>query len=52
MSTVSLSPTTYRWLQRKAQEHVQTPDQIADALPEEYGWAYVREHLGEEGYHR
>ena len=37
MSTVTLSPTTYQWLQRKAQEHAQTPDQVADAL--------LRQHL-------
>jgi uncharacterized protein (DUF433 family) len=37
MSTVTLSPTTYRWLQRKAQEHAQIPDQVADAL--------LRQHL-------
>ena len=37
MSTITLSPTTYRWLQRKAQEHAQTPDQIADTL--------LRQHL-------
>jgi uncharacterized protein (DUF433 family) len=37
MSTVTLSPTTYRWLQRKAQEHAQTPDQVADVL--------LRQHL-------
>lgn len=27
-----LSKTTYQWLQRKAQESVQTPDQVADEL--------------------
>jgi uncharacterized protein (DUF433 family) len=32
MSTVEVSPTTYKWLQRKAQESAQTPDQVADAL--------------------
>jgi uncharacterized protein (DUF433 family) len=32
MSTVMVSPTTYQWLQRKAQESAQTPDQVADEL--------------------
>lgn len=32
MSTVTLSPTTYQWLQRKAQESARTPDQVADEL--------------------
>jgi uncharacterized protein (DUF433 family) len=32
MSTVQLSPITYEWLQRKARESAQTPDQVADAL--------------------
>jgi uncharacterized protein (DUF433 family) len=32
MSTVKLSPTTYQWLQRKAQESARTPDQVADSL--------------------
>jgi uncharacterized protein (DUF433 family) len=38
MSTVELSPTTYQWLQRKARESAQTPDQVAEAL--------LRQHLG------
>ena len=37
MRTVEVSPTTYQWLQRKAQESAQTPDQVADAL--------LRQHL-------
>jgi len=32
MSTVTLSETTYQWLQRKAEESARTPDQIADEL--------------------
>ena len=32
MSTVTLSPTTYQWLQRKAQESAKSPDQVADEL--------------------
>jgi uncharacterized protein (DUF433 family) len=32
MSTVTLSETTYQWLQRKAEENAQTPDQVADKL--------------------
>ncbi|MFQ5856227.1 MAG: DUF433 domain-containing protein [Anaerolineae bacterium] len=32
MSTVTLSKTTYQWLQRKAQESARTPDQVADEL--------------------
>ncbi len=32
MSTVELSEKTYQWLQRKAQESDQTPDQVADEL--------------------
>jgi uncharacterized protein (DUF433 family) len=32
MRTVEVSPTTYKWLQYKAQESAQTPDQVADAL--------------------
>lgn len=32
MTTVTLSPTTYQWLQRKAQESARTPDQVADEL--------------------
>jgi len=32
MSTVTLSETTYNWLQRKAQESARTPDQVADEL--------------------
>ena len=32
MSTVRVSPTTYQWLQRKADESAQTPDQVADEL--------------------
>ena len=32
MSTVTLSETTYQWLQRRAQESAQTPDQVADEL--------------------
>ena len=32
MRTVEVSPTTYQWLQRKAQESAQTPDQVADAV--------------------
>ena len=32
MSTVTLSQTTYEWLERKAQESAQTPDQVADEL--------------------
>ena len=32
MSTVTLSETTYHWLQRKAEESARTPDQIADEL--------------------
>src|SRR5712691_10014821 len=37
MSTVELSPTTYQWLQRQAQESGRTPDQVADVL--------LRQHL-------
>jgi hypothetical protein len=37
MSTVKFSPTTYQWLQRKARESAQTPDQVADVL--------LRQHL-------
>jgi uncharacterized protein (DUF433 family) len=29
---VTVSPTTYQWLQRKASENAQTPDQVADEL--------------------
>jgi uncharacterized protein (DUF433 family) len=36
MSTIKLSPTTYQWLQRKAQENAQTPDQVAEALLRQY----------------
>jgi uncharacterized protein (DUF433 family) len=32
MSTVTLSETTYQWLQRKAEESARTPDQVADEL--------------------
>jgi uncharacterized protein (DUF433 family) len=32
MSTVKLSPTTYQWLQHKAQESSQSPDELADEL--------------------
>jgi len=32
MSTVKLSPTTYDWLRRKAQESAKSPDQVADEL--------------------
>lgn len=32
MNTATLSPTTYQWLRRKAQERVQTPDQVADEM--------------------
>jgi hypothetical protein len=32
MSTVTLSPTTYQWLQRKTEESTWTPDQVADEL--------------------
>lgn len=32
MSTVTLSPTTYHWLQQKAQESAKSPDQVADEL--------------------
>lgn len=32
MSVVTISPTTYQWLQRKASESAQTPDQVADEL--------------------
>jgi len=32
MSTVTLSETTYQWLQHKAQESARTPDQVADEL--------------------
>jgi uncharacterized protein (DUF433 family) len=32
MSTVTLSETTYQWLQRKAEESARTPGQIADEL--------------------
>ncbi len=32
MSTVTLSKTTYQWLQHKAQESARTPDQVADEL--------------------
>lgn len=32
MSTVTLSETTYQWLQRRAQESARTPDQIAEEL--------------------
>ena len=32
MSTITLSPTTYEWLQAKARESARTPDQIADEL--------------------
>jgi uncharacterized protein (DUF433 family) len=31
-STVKLSPTTYQWLQHKAQEGSRTPDELADEL--------------------
>ena len=32
MTVVKLSKTTYQWLQRKARERAQTPDQVAEAL--------------------
>jgi len=32
MGTVTLSKTTYQWLQRKAEESTRTPDQVADEL--------------------
>ena len=32
MRTVTLSRTTYRWLQRQARESTQTPDQVADKI--------------------
>ena len=32
MGTVTLSKTTYQWLQRKAQESAKTPDQVADEI--------------------
>ncbi len=32
MTIVTLSQTTYEWLERKAQESAQTPDQMADKL--------------------
>ncbi len=32
MSTVTLSPTTYHWLQQTAQESAKSPDQVADEL--------------------
>ena len=32
MSVVTVSPTTFQWLQRKARECAQTPDQVADEL--------------------
>jgi uncharacterized protein (DUF433 family) len=44
MSTVTLSETTYQWLQRKAEESARTPDQIADELLRQQlvpGHAYI-----------
>jgi uncharacterized protein (DUF433 family) len=32
MRTVTLSQTTYQWLQRQAKENIQTPDQVADEI--------------------
>jgi uncharacterized protein (DUF433 family) len=32
MRTVTLSQTTYQWLQRQAKDNVQTPDQVADEI--------------------
>jgi len=32
MGVVTISGTTYQWLQRKAQESARTPDQVADEL--------------------
>ena len=32
MSVITVSPTTYQWLQRKASARAQTPDQVADEL--------------------
>lgn len=43
MSTVTLSKTTYQWLQRKAQERARTPDQVADEL--------LRQQIGPEHVH-
>lgn len=37
MNTVTLSATTYRWLQSKAKENAQTPDHVADEV--------LRQHL-------
>jgi uncharacterized protein (DUF433 family) len=31
-TVVTISPTTYQWLQRKARESARTPDQMADEL--------------------
>ena len=32
LTVVTISPTTYQWLQRKAHESARTPDQVADEL--------------------
>jgi len=36
MNTITLSPTTYHWLQDKARESARTPDQVAEELLTEH----------------